>query len=484
MPCGAQEGRSIDVSNSRHGDPAMFMVSVDQRLLIDRQESEWKRQLQIRYWSHAAHMSTGPSLPVRRRRRNGIAEFLRAPSGTPAELSRGDTAYHVPPFLRVLASSGAAPREHVRVGREPGTGGRTPSVRSREASALLGHRRRRPGAGGTAGRSVRPSRVQADAIGRARSAYTGGPPSGAFRPLPAGLRILPKSLRMKSAARSWVRIPPDPLSVRGGGGHRSALMHRAPRLRVAGSGAPGPRSVALTVRAVRAVRAVWRPRVRGDPGHGSAGINQKRRTSPPSGESALGPACPAAGGYMLPGVYGSRIWRLTAATLLLLLAVPLPAAGDDCAVASIGQGDGGSSVAVAGEGRCGAVVTEPEPEPEPAPPPPPPPRPPAPPPPPTPPPPPPPPPAPAPAPTVPAPAVPVPPPAPTPEPEPEPEPEAAPPRPTVRPTPPPPAPVALPSYRKPPRKQPRSGPSLVSLTLLITAPAVFAVAVLRPRSSR
>ncbi|MGW4256020.1 hypothetical protein [Streptomyces californicus] len=44
--------------------------------------------------------------------------------------------------------------------------------------------------------------------------------------------------------------------------------------------------------------------------------------------------------------------------------------------------------------------------------------------------------------------------------------------------------VALPTYRKPARKQPRSGPSLVSLTLLITAPAVFAVAVLRPRSSR
>uniref|UniRef100_UPI003C797E84 hypothetical protein n=1 Tax=Streptomyces sp. rh155 TaxID=3028728 RepID=UPI003C797E84 len=59
-------------------------------------------------------------------------------------------------------------------------------------------------------------------------------------------------------------------------------------------------------------------------------------------------------------MYGSRIWRLTAATLLLLLAVPLPAAGDDCAVASIGQGDGGSSVAIAGQGRCGAVIAEPE----------------------------------------------------------------------------------------------------------------------------
>ncbi|MDX3327978.1 hypothetical protein PV405_25520, partial [Streptomyces sp. ME02-6979-3A] len=67
---------------------------------------------------------------------------------------------------------------------------------------------------------------------------------------------------------------------------------------------------------------------------------------------------------------------------------------------------------------------------------------------------------------------------------PEPEPEPAPPPPTVRPSPPAPAPVALPTYRKPPRKTPRAGPSLVSLTLLITAPAVFAVAVLRPRSSR
>jgi len=44
--------------------------------------------------------------------------------------------------------------------------------------------------------------------------------------------------------------------------------------------------------------------------------------------------------------------------------------------------------------------------------------------------------------------------------------------------------VALPAYRKTTRKEPRSGLSLVSTTLLITAPAVFAVAVLRPRSSR
>ncbi|EFE79182.1 hypothetical protein K7395_34180 [Streptomyces filamentosus] len=54
----------------------------------------------------------------------------------------------------------------------------------------------------------------------------------------------------------------------------------------------------------------------------------------------------------------------------------------------------------------------------------------------------------------------------------------------MRTEPPKPRPVALPTYRKPTRKEPRSGPSLVSLTLLITAPAVFAVAVLRPRSPR
>ncbi|MDJ0465323.1 hypothetical protein QMK30_28180, partial [Streptomyces sp. H27-C3] len=42
--------------------------------------------------------------------------------------------------------------------------------------------------------------------------------------------------------------------------------------------------------------------------------------------------------------------------------------------------------------------------------------------------------------------------------------------------------VALPTYRRATRQEPRGGPSLVSLTLLVTAPAVFAAAVLRPRS--
>ncbi|WP_272902845.1 hypothetical protein [Streptomyces sp. BA2] len=42
--------------------------------------------------------------------------------------------------------------------------------------------------------------------------------------------------------------------------------------------------------------------------------------------------------------------------------------------------------------------------------------------------------------------------------------------------------MSYPSYRITPRKTPpRGGPSLVSLTLLVTAPAVLAVAALRPR---
>ncbi|MGW2658897.1 hypothetical protein ACWC1D_35325, partial [Streptomyces sp. NPDC001478] len=42
--------------------------------------------------------------------------------------------------------------------------------------------------------------------------------------------------------------------------------------------------------------------------------------------------------------------------------------------------------------------------------------------------------------------------------------------------------IALPTYRRPVRKTLRRHTSLVTLTLMITAPAVFAVAVLRPRS--
>jgi hypothetical protein len=42
--------------------------------------------------------------------------------------------------------------------------------------------------------------------------------------------------------------------------------------------------------------------------------------------------------------------------------------------------------------------------------------------------------------------------------------------------------VALPSYHKAARKQPRKGTSPVLMMLMLTAPAVLAVAVLRPRS--
>ncbi|WP_306337611.1 hypothetical protein [Streptomyces sp. KL118A] len=158
------------------------------------------------------------------------------------------------------------------------------------------------------------------------------------------------------------------------------------------------------------------------------------------------------------------------------------ASADDCAYASIDQGGStsGGTVVVAGDGAdCHAGPTHrpkpPPPPPEPPPPPPPPP--------PTPraPEPPPPPPAPAPPkPTVrPAPPPPPPParaaaPAPAPKPEPKPKPSVRPPKPPKR--------VTYPEYHAPPRKSPpRHGPSLVSLTLLVTAPAVLAVAALRPR---
>ncbi|MGP9017176.1 hypothetical protein ACT1U9_02045 [Streptomyces sp. BR1] len=43
--------------------------------------------------------------------------------------------------------------------------------------------------------------------------------------------------------------------------------------------------------------------------------------------------------------------------------------------------------------------------------------------------------------------------------------------------------MALHAYRMPPRKKPSSLLSPVTLVLLIAAPAILAVAVLRPRSS-
>ncbi|GGT13295.1 hypothetical protein GCM10014713_02270 [Streptomyces purpureus] len=52
----------------------------------------------------------------------------------------------------------------------------------------------------------------------------------------------------------------------------------------------------------------------------------------------------------------------------------------------------------------------------------------------------------------------------------------------MRPRPPAPARVALPTYRRIQRPEPRGGPTLVHLMLLVTAPAVLATAALRPRS--
>ncbi|WP_343242168.1 hypothetical protein [Streptomyces sp. SID9727] len=175
-------------------------------------------------------------------------------------------------------------------------------------------------------------------------------------------------------------------------------------------------------------------------------------------------------------MYGSLFWRLAAALALTwLLTAPTPASADSCAYASIGEEDGGTAVVISGDGDCFAgpepePTPTPTPKPKPPPPPPPPPKP-APPPPP----PPPPPPAPEPEPAPPPPPPPPPPPAPKPAPKPKPSPS-----PSVRPS--PSVHVALPAYRRPVRKTPQRHTSLVTLTLMITAPAVFAVAVLRPRS--
>lgn len=222
-----------------------------------------------------------------------------------------------------------------------------------------------------------------------------------------------------------------------------------------------------------------RPRVSAPPASSADGsestsraANPQHPRSPPSGESGSRPACRRTPRNMLPVVYGSLFWRLTAAVALIWqLTAPAPAIADSCAYASIGDDGGGSAVAVSGDGSCFAgPEPEPTPTPTPKPTPPPPPPPPAP----SPPPPPPPPPPPEPEPE-PAPPPPPPPPAPRPSPShsPSPSPSARPPSP---------APVALPSYRRPVRKAPERHTSLVTLTLMITAPAVFAVAVLRPRS--
>ncbi|MFD7713998.1 hypothetical protein [Streptomyces sp. NPDC059786] len=69
-------------------------------------------------------------------------------------------------------------------------------------------------------------------------------------------------------------------------------------------------------------------------------------------------------------------------------------------------------------------------------------------------------------------------------PPPAPAPKPSPPKPKPKPSPSKasPKPVSYPPYRITTRKHPRrTGPPLVSLTLLITVPALLAVAALRPR---
>ncbi|GHH53188.1 hypothetical protein [Streptomyces candidus] len=72
----------------------------------------------------------------------------------------------------------------------------------------------------------------------------------------------------------------------------------------------------------------------------------------------------------------------------------------------------------------------------------------------------------------------------TPPPSPATEPPSPPGRPSALPAPPASRAVAIPTYRKPARKPSKNRTSMLTLALMITAPAVFAVAVLRPRSSR
>ncbi|MFE6384182.1 hypothetical protein ACFVPJ_34135, partial [Streptomyces roseolus] len=71
-----------------------------------------------------------------------------------------------------------------------------------------------------------------------------------------------------------------------------------------------------------------------------------------------------------------------------------------------------------------------------------------------------------------------------PETPPAPAPPAPPPARTAAPRPAAAPPAALPHYKRTSRPQPKSTASPVTTMLLITAPAVLATAILRPRSSR
>ena len=240
----------------------------------------------------------------------------------------------------------------------------------------------------------------------------------------------------------------------------------------------------------------------GAPAGPSTVRKHERLLVPPSGESPRSPVCRRTTWIMLPVVYGSRIGRLTtAAALVWLLAVRQPAAADACACATIGQDDGshrgrrggqrklrgghprrnrhlrrrlprhhrlrrrlhlhrrrshhlhhrllprrpraGTTTPAAPAAASATAATAPEPRrPRPPPPPPPPVR----------------------------------------GRRPRPGRRRSRHRPPVRPKPPEPRPVALPTTAKRPARSRGAGRPWSSSTLLITAPAVFAVAALRPRS--
>lgn len=116
---------------SRHDDPAMFMVSVNQRLLIVRQESEWKRKLEIRNWSHPDDMCNSRRSACPRRDgpapRTGAKRTDRAsPRG-----SSGRRTHHLPSTVRPLTAW--VPTGHAATrpaGVPPRTaGGRPPRAR-------------------------------------------------------------------------------------------------------------------------------------------------------------------------------------------------------------------------------------------------------------------------------------------------------------------------------------------------------------------
>lgn len=91
----------------------MFMVSIDQRLLTHRQESERKRKLAVRYWSHTRGMCNRPVAACDIGRRDGTGRPLANYFGAPTNLAWGETAYQVPPTPWPLVSPGLRSPENV-----------------------------------------------------------------------------------------------------------------------------------------------------------------------------------------------------------------------------------------------------------------------------------------------------------------------------------------------------------------------------------